>query len=246
MKRKIGVVVILLAALILVVIGVGGYLMFTGPVISAEGFSSIKVMPDEVSVNINIETRNKSAVDAQEKNKEIGEKLLSELVKLGFDRKDLRFVNQYVYPEYDYNYREPKIKGYVVSQQLVVKTKEVDKVASIVDIAINSGAMISYINFEVSEEKKSEYKNQVLRKASEDAKIKAESIAAGQGKKLGRLVSITNQNYNYPEPIPYYTRAEDLSVSESNLKAKAAVTNLSPDEQEITASISAQYKLSWF
>lgn len=240
---------LLIGIVILAIIIVGGYLYFnTGPVVSAEGFSSVKAIPDEVSVNINVETRNKTAQDAQTANKEISEKLLVELVKLGFDRDELRFVNQYVSPEYDYSkdYREQTLKGYVVSQQLVVKTKDVNRVPSIVDAVITSGALVSYINFEISDEKQSIYKNQVLEAASRDARVKAESIAAGQGKKIGRLVSVTNQNYNYPGPLNYYSRAEGMAVDMVNADAMKAATNLAPNEQEVTASITAQYKLGLF
>ena len=238
--------VIWIGIVIIAILAVGVYLVFNaGPVVSAQGTASIKAVPDQVSVNVNIETRNSTAQLAQESNKDISEKLLVELVKLGYDRDELKFVNQNVYPEYDYtnDYRQQKIKGYVVSQQLVIKTSDVNRVPSIVDAVINSGALISYINFEVSDVKQAEYKNQALEQASKDAMTKAQSIADGQGKKLGRLVSITNQDYYYPGPINYYTRDASAGVAESNAGALKAATNLAPNEQDITASISAQYKL---
>jgi len=233
----------------LTIILVAGYLYYNvGPVVSAQGVSSVKVVPDQVSVNINIETRNTTAQLAQESNKVISEKLLVELVKIGYDRNELKFVNYQVYPEYDYgsDYREQKLKGYVVSQQLVVKTKDVTKVPSIVDAVIQSGSLVSYINFDISDAKQAEYKNQALEAASRDARTKAQSIASGQGKRLGRLVSITNQDYGYGGSLNYYTRDSAAPVSESNLGALKAATNLAPIEQEITASISAQYKVGMF
>lgn len=242
--NKIWIGIVIVAILV-----VAGYLYFNaGPVVSAQGFASIKAVPDEVSVNVNIETRNLTAQGAQESNKEISEKLLIELVKIGYDRNELKFVNYQVYPEYDYSsdYRQQKIKGYVVSQQLVIKTKDVNKVPSIVDAVIKSGSLVSYINFELSESKQADYKNKALEAASKDAMTKAQSIASGQGKKIGRLVSITNQDYNYPGPLNYYQRDTSASIEMSNAGALKAVTNLAPNEQEITATISAQYKLGMF
>jgi uncharacterized protein len=244
MDNKIWIGIVIAA-----ILAVGAYLVFNaGPVVSAQGVASVKAVPDQVSVNVNIETRNLTAQLAQESNKEISEQLLVELVKLGYDRNELKFVNYYVNPEYDYSsdYRQQKIKGYVVSQQLVVSTKDVNKVPSIVDSVIKSGALVSYINFEVSDVKQAEYKNQALEQASKDAMTKAQSIASGQGKQLGRLVSITNQDYNYPGPLNYYTRDSAAPMSEANAGAMKAATNLAPSEQEITASISAQYKLRLF
>jgi len=194
---------------------------------------------DEVSVNINVETRNLTLSDAQEQNKIISENLLVELVKAGFDRNNLKFVNIYSYPEYDWNDGTQKFKGYVVSQQLVVKTAETDKVPEIVDSAIKAGALVSYINFELSDAKEKEYRIQALKEASADAKDKAGAIAAGQGKSLGGLVKVVNQEFNY-RPWVYY---ESASMGGD---AKVAAMNIAPNEQEITASIVAEYKLSRF
>jgi hypothetical protein len=233
--------------IIIAILVVGVYLVFNaGPVVSAQGTASVKAVPNEVSVNVNIEIRDLTAQLAQDSNKEISENLLIELIKIGYDRDELKFVNYYVNPEYNWNNGKQTLKGYVVSQQLVVKTKDVNKVPSIVDSVISSGALVSYINFEVSDAKQAEYKNKALEDASKDAMTKAQSIASGQGKKLGRLVSITNQDYYYPGPLNYYTRDAGAGISESNAGALKAATNLAPNEQEITASISAQYKLRLF
>lgn len=242
MDNKIVIGIIVVGILI-----VGGYLAFNaGPVVSAQGQSSLEVQPDLVSVNINVETRNESAQAAQEANKEIADKLLFELIKLGFDKDELKFVNFNVYQDYDWSSGRQKLKGYVVSQQLVVKTDGVSKVPSIVDAAITSGALVSYINFELSDEKQAEYKKQALEEASRDAREKAVAIAEGQGKRVGRLVSIVNQDFYYPGPIPVYAKAEGTDMAVAASEARKAAINIAPQNLEISASISAQYKLSFF
>ncbi len=242
MNNKVIIGIVIAAILI-----VGGYLAYnTGPIVSAQGSTNLKVQPDLVSVNINVETRNQSAQQAQEQNKEISEKLLIELIKLGFDKDEFRFVNYNVYPDYEYSNGQQKSKGFVVYQQLVVKTSDVEKVPGIVDAAINAGALVSYINFELSEEKQDEYKKQALEEASQDAQEKANAIAEGQGKRLGRLVSIGNQEFNYPGPIAYYATAENSLGSAAAADARKAALNIAPQDLEVTASINAQYKLSLF
>lgn len=236
---------ILAGIIFLVVVIVGGYFAYTGPVVSAQGSANLKAQPDEVSVNINVETRGNSAQDAQDANKEISEKLLLELEKAGFDRDELKFVNYNVYPDYDWISGTQKLKGYVVSQQLVVKTGAVDEVPVIVDAAIFSGALVSYINFELSDAKQTEYKKQVLEEASKDAREKASAIAEGQGKKLGRLVSLENQDFYYPGPIIYYEKGEASGGAAAD-SARNAALNIAPQDLEITASINAKYKLGWF
>lgn len=232
-----------IAAVIVVVIA--GYFVYnSGPVVGAQGSASLKAMPDEVSVNINVETKNDSAQNAQNANKEISEKLLAGLVIAGFNKDELKFVNYYINPDYDW--KTGKQKGYVVSQQLVVRTSNVEKVPAVVDAAVSAGALVSYINFELSEQKQGEYKIKALEEASKDAKKKAGAIALGQGRRLGRLVKLENQEFNYPGPIYAYQKGASEDMMVSNSEARKVASNLAPNEMEISASVSASYKLSIF
>lgn len=242
MDNKVVIAIIVAAILV-----VAGYLAYSGgATVSAQGVSSIKVTPDEVSVNINIETTNLTAQDAQAQNKIISDALLTALIKLGFDRDELKFVNYNVYQQYDWNNGQQKSTGYTVSQQLVVKTNQTDEVPSIVDAAINSGALVSYIDFEVSDAKQKDIKAQALEEASKDARTKAGAIASGQGKSLGRLVSLQNQDFNYPGPLNYYTKSDSVSAGAAGQEARTAALNISPQEQDISASVVASYKLGFF
>ncbi|MEK6926797.1 MAG: SIMPL domain-containing protein [Nanoarchaeota archaeon] len=239
---------IYLGLLVLGILIIGYFIINSGPSVSAQGSSVLKVKPDLVSVYITVETSNTTAILAQDANQEISDKLLYELVRIGFDKDELEFVGYNVYPEYD-RYDYTKIKGYHVYQQLVVKTNETSKVPGIVDSAINSGALVSYINFELSEKKQNEYKIQALEEASRDAKLKAQGIAVGQGKKLGKLVSLGNQDYQYRGPIAMYSKvsasgAEDMAVS--NAQAKEVAMDLNPQDTEVSANINAVYRLRLF
>lgn len=243
MKSKIVVAIIAVA-----IVAVAVYLLYNaGPTVSAQGTSVMKVQPDEVSVYLTIETRNKSAVDAKNANQEISDRVLTELIKLGLDRDEIKFVNYYVNPEYDWSYGRQEIKGYVVSQQAVVKLESFDKVAEIVDAGIDAGALVSSINFELSQEKQNEYKAKALEAAGEDAKTKAEATARGVGKSLGRLVSVQSENYYY-QPWVYYARAgvEEAMVAGEAQKAAATLASLGPQDQEVRADISVLYKMSLF
>lgn len=243
MNNKIWIGIVVVAILVVSVYLFSG----SGPSVSAQGYASIKAVPDEVSVNINVETHNKTLQDAQEANKEISEALIFELVKLGYDQDELRFVNFYAGPEYDWSRDKQELKGYYVTQQLIVRTNQTGKVPSIIDAVIKSGALVSYINFEISREKQNQYKNQALEAASNNAREQAESIAKGQGKRLGRLISLGNEDYYYPGPIPLYAaKSAETDAGAANQEARNVAINIAPNEQEITASISASYKLSWF
>lgn len=231
----------------ILVLVVGYFLVYSNEAsVSATGTSVIKAQPDLVSVNINVETRGESAQIAQEKNKEISDKLLLGLIKSGYNSDELKFVNYNIYPEYDWKNGVQKFKGYVVSQQLIVKTENVKKVPEIVDIGINSGALVSYINFELSEEKQSEYKKKALEKAGMDAKEKAEATASGVGKRLGRLVSVQSEDFYYGPLNLYDKTLAEASGRDLIQEARNTALNISPQDIEVRATIIVQYKISNF
>lgn len=255
--KTIGIIAIVIIAILLV----GGYLVFSsGPVVAAQGKAVITVIPDVVSININIETRNNTAQLAQDMNKQIRSQLTAQLTTLGFNDSELQFVNYNVYPEYDYSNdyysgypKDSKIKGYVASQQLVVKTKSVDKVPGVIDSAISAGSLVSYINFEISDSKQSEIKRNALEQASQNAKRQAESIAKGQGKKLGALVSIQNMDTPMFQPYNYYSAPvaagmmmDKATIESTNAQTRSAAISISPQEQTIEAGVTAQYRLGGF
>lgn len=242
MENK-GTIIVLIIAILLV----GGYLFYSdldknAPSVTAQGSYSIKVQPDQASVYLNSEGRAKTLEEAKKIESEKTDKTLSALLALGIEKKDIQNINYYTYPEYDYSGGRSEQKGFVVSQQILVKVTDFDKVAGIVDKSVDSGVLVQSINFELSEDKQNQYKTEVITKAGEDAKVKAEAIAAGQGKELGRLVSVQPQDYYYPGPIAYY----DKAVAESSgdgLSVQSAVANLAPQDLEIRSSILVQYKL---
>lgn len=239
----IGVVVVLLALL--------GYLFYgssNAPVVSVAGQSTITVQPDKASVYLNIESRASNAKDAKDNVFKSSDDVLTSLIKLGIERKDIQTAEITTYPEYDWNSGSQKLKGYVASQQIIVKTTDFNVVDDIVDSSVNSGALVNSINFELSQSRENTYKAQALREAGEDAKARATALAESQGKKLGSLVDISSQEFNY-SPYPYYSARGGLMAADyasSNAEAKVAATNIVPKENQVTASVSVRYKLSGF
>ena len=90
----------------------------------------------------------------------------------------------------------------------------------------------------MSTAKQNEYKAQALKEASEDAKIKAEAIASGLGKTVGKLVSVSSNEFNY-QPWPLYNSMAGSTAAD----AKVATTNIQPGQQDVSASVTVVYAL---
>ncbi len=207
--------------------------------ITANGISSIKVTPDLVTIYLGIESKAGTSSEANDKATEIYSKLKTSLMDLGFAEEEIQTQSFNIYPNYDYSSGNPRITSYTASHSLKVEitTEETEKIAEIVDSSLTAGASIGSVNFELSMAKQNEAKAEAIKLAAEDAKLKAEALADGVGKKLGSLVSVSSSDFYY-SPWNVYT-----SDSYGSTAVKEAVTSIIPSEQEITASVNAVFKI---
>ena len=205
--------------------------------ISSNGISTMKSMPDLTTVYIRIDTSASTADESKDQNSKISEAVMVSLLKI-VENKDIETQQFNIYPEYDWSEGKQKLLGYKTTNSLKVKLTDFTKIGDVIDAAIDSGASgIDSINFEISDDKKSELKKQVLEKASQDAREKAESVAKGLNAKLGKLVSVSAADYDY-RPYPIYTM-EAGGVS----AAKEAATNVNPQELEVSANVQVTFEI---
>lgn len=243
MQKSIQIaLVISVAAIILTSIIVGYFVSKSvANTISVNGQGIEKVTPDLISIYFNVDTTGNTSKNAEDENTAIVNKLRSYIVALGFSEEDLKTENYNIYPDYDYS--TGKNKGYRATHSLKISfsADEQSKITSVIDSGTSAGAGISYINFELSPTLEQQYKAKAIKTASEDAKIKAEAIAEGFNKRLGRLVSVSLDSFNYYPFRVYDSSASGTASAES---AKQAVAGITPSEREVSAYVTAVYKLS--
>lgn len=212
--------------------------------VTGNGQATIKVMPDLVKVYFNVETRADTSSEATDENAKIVEDLKEGLVNKGFEESQIQTTNFNVYPDYIWTNNQRKDNGYVATHSIVVEmsSEEVDKIGQVVDAGVGAGAGISYISFELSQELQNQYKAEALSLAAQDARTKAEAIANGLGKKLGKLVSTSGNDFNY-YPWRVYSAAEGTASMDS-AAIKEEATSITPGDQEVSASVTAVFKLN--
>lgn len=234
--KNLNLTIIIVAILVVLGFLIGIFMIKgTSQTLTATGNYQMSVMPDEALVYLTIETRSTSADQAKNDNALISQKVLDSLSSL-IDSKSIETENYNIYPEYDWNNGKQTLKGYVASNNIKIKINDFSIIGKVIDSSVDSGALVSYINFELSTAKNNEYKSIALAEASKDAKKKAESIATGLGKKLGSLVSVSSSDYNYM-PYPLY-RAESSDVA-----VKQVATNIQPRSLDISATVNVVYNL---
>lgn len=138
------------------------------------GNASLSVKPDKACVWCEIETLNKDIKKSKDENFSAFENAMSALVELKIDEENITFESFSSYPSYDYSQGKSLI-GYYSITTFSFNVDDLGNLQNIISKLTESGITgIRNIQYKVSEEK--EYYNQVLIKALEDAKIKAQKI----------------------------------------------------------------------
>ena len=147
--------------------------------ISVNTTANAELAPDVAEVSIAVQTYdNKSKQKATLQNKEISEKVITEL-KAMINTANGDFIKTTDYnasPVYSYSGNRRTLDKYQVSNSVVVHTKSIDKVGAMIDKSIALGATnVNSLSFSVSN-----YENQcnnLLELASKRAKTRAEAVA---------------------------------------------------------------------
>ena len=247
MDKSVQITLIIVAAVIF--LAIAGMIFFksnsTENTIKVDGQATSKIAPDLITVYFNVETTGQSSQEASDANSLITKELTNNIIALGFSKDDLKTENFNIYPEYNYYNGGQKLIDYKATNSLKIEIsiENKDKIGSIIDAGTNAGAGISYINFELTPALQQQAKAQAIENASADAEIKAESLAKGFNKKLGRLVSVSLDQFNY-NPWPIYASSTSSSGVTGNAEAKRVSTDINPSNQEVSAYVTAIYKLN--
>lgn len=250
MEKSIQITLII-AVTILLLAGLGFYIYEKSlPVgagektVSVSGNSVIKANPDLVKIYFNMETNASTSSEATSLNSEQVDKMITALVKLGLERKDIQTTGFNVYKWQEWENNKMVDKGYKATHQIIIElnSEKFSIIGNVIDAGTNAEAMVSYINFELSNAKQNEYKALAFKQASEDSRIKAESIAEGLNKQLGDVLSVSVNEWGY-NPWPLYSGRMEMSVADNAAFAKQATTNIQPGEQDISGTVTVVYAL---
>lgn len=204
--------------------------------ISVQGESDFTVTPDQVSVEIGIETTGETAQAAAQSNAAVMTKIQNALYNIGLTESDIKTSSYNFYPVYDKD-NSQLISQYKAENTVIVTTADINQIGSIIDTAVRNGANnINSVKFGLKDEKK--YKDSAIKAAVLDAKGKARTIADGLGKSIVNVVSASESNIYI----------ENYRASNVSLKAMSAdmatTTPINAKELNVTARISVTFEIN--
>ncbi len=185
--------------------------LFATPVVAAEqssrtisvsGQGTASAPPDMATIQTGVVTQAEKASDALDANNAAMERLMAALKAAKIAAKDIQTSSFDVRPEYQRGPRgqqRPEIVGYRVTNQVRVRVRNLPGLGEVLDALVEAGSnQVSGISFGIDEP--TGVLNQARNRAIADARSRADLYAHAAGVRVGKVLSISEQQTAVPRP----------------------------------------------
>jgi len=219
--------------------------------INVRGEGEVLAKPDIGSFSFSVRSEGKNAAEAQEQSAEISNNIIAYLKSEGVEDKDIKTQYYNLNPKYRYEDRacpfgsycppgEPIIDGYEVSQNIVVKVRDLDKSGSLITGVGEKGASdISGLSFTIDDTDVLEAEAREL--AIADAKEKAQKLVKDLDSRLVRMIGFYEEEGGFPRPYGYGGDMMEKSVVA--MDGAAVSPELPTGENTISKVVNITYEI---
>lgn len=202
------------------------------------GQGEVTVIPDVATLRLGIVAQEASVAEAQAKAAAAMDDLINALRDGGVAKKDIQtqYFNIQKVTRWDREREQEIVLGYRVSNIVLAKIRDVEKVGAVIDaVAVAGGDLTRIDSISFSVDDPSEYYEEAREKAMKDARARAEQLADLGGVKLGKPTYIS-EGVSYPVPRPIYERAPVPAAAQVE-------TPISPGEMKISLNVQVAYAI---
>lgn len=211
--------------------------------VSGEG--SVTLEPDLATLGLGVEARGETVSDAIAEASTAMDAVLGALRGQGIQDRDVQTRNFNVWPEYEYQEvmqdgamrRTRVLVGYVVSNTVTAKIRDLDSVGEVIDDVAAAGGdstRIDSVGFTVDDE--SAYAEELRGKAVADAMEKAGHLASLAGVSLGEVTFISEAAVG-ASTAPVFRESATFAM------AAAPATSISGGELELRMSVQVLFEI---
>ncbi|NUP12540.1 MAG: SIMPL domain-containing protein [Polyangiaceae bacterium] len=171
-----------------------------GIVVSGEGEARAK--PDIAILRLGVEAHRPTMEEARTAAASAQARILQAAKAAGVAAADVQTEQLSMAPVYDYGEKGRTLRGYAATNIVRITMRDISKSGALVDATVAAGdndARIDSISFEMSDT--AAVRAEARRAAVEDAKKKAEQLAAELGVELGDVLAIEETAVSAPGPI---------------------------------------------
>jgi uncharacterized protein YggE len=214
------------------------------PTIEVTGTAEISVVPDEVSISLNVSKTDKNLNTAKSQNDESVAAVIALTKRFGIDPKDVKtdFIavreknEKRKLAKTDDDYHDVFV-GYTVSKTVVVKLRDIKKFEEFFSEAIRSGiSQVSNVIYSTSQLRR--YKDEARAMGMRAGREKASVLTREIGQTIGKAVSIEEENVDG-------FRSPYANVSSNSFSVSDEDSDASETFSVGTISIKAQVKVGF-
>ena len=194
----------------------------------------VRRVPDIAHISTGVVTQAQTASAAIQQNAEQMQRVRAALRRAGIADRDIQTSALNLNPEYRYQDNQPPVlTGYRASNQVTVRFRDIENTGKILDALVSQGAnQINGPNWSIDNE------DQAMDEARADALTKARAradlYARALGKRVTRIVAVSETGAVRPMPLPY-------AMAEA--RGADASTKIDPGEQTVGATLSVTFEL---
>ena len=194
-------------------------------------------IPDLAIISAGVQTLQPTATAAIEENSTRMERVRAALKRAGIEDKDIQTSTISLNPEYQYDQnRPPRLTGYRATNSVNVKFRDLRRTGAILDALVAEGA--NQINGpSLTIDKPEEAYDEARVKAIAAGRARADLYARALGKRIVRLLSVSESGAYVPPPMP-------MAYARDAVQAQgAAKTEIDPGTQQLQATVSMSFEL---
>lgn len=209
-------------------------------VISVTGTATTSVDPDLLVIQFGVETQELTARQALESNSNLMTSVVNAIKNTGITEDDISTSRFNIQPIYE-NYQDKNtgryiqdLKGYRVSNIVMVETNALDSAADIIDGGVSAGAnRVDSVYFTLSPQKQLDIKDNLIAQAVKNAESKANKALGPLNHKIIGVKSISLSEFGIPYPSPIYAEAGYASADMAFAKTSTPVFS---SDQDVTTT----------
>jgi uncharacterized protein len=193
-------------------------------------------VPDLAIISAGVVTRQSTATAAIQENATRMERVLSALKRAGIEERDIQTSSINLNPEYRYqDNRAPQLVGYNASNQVSIRFHDIRNTGKILDALVAEGA--NQINGPtLTIDKPEAALDEARLKALANGRARADVYARALGRRVARIVSISESGGSSPVPPPMPMMMEARAQSGADSK-------ILPGEQKLQVTLSIVFDL---
>jgi uncharacterized protein YggE len=192
-------------------------------------------VPDLAIISAGVVTRQTTATAAIQENAGRMERVLSALKRAGIEERDVQTSSINLNPEYRYQEnRAPQLVGYTASNQVSIRFRDIRNTGKILDALVAEGA--NQINGPtLTIDKPEAALDEARLKALTNGRARADVYARALGRRVARIVAISESGGSYPVPPPMPMMME--------ARAQGGDSKILPGEQKLQVTLSIVFDL---